>query len=307
MEKKEKNTVYLAAIIYSIISGLSFLFGKIGLDFTDPIDLLAHRFTAAFIAILIPVLFKWVKIDLDKDKIKKILPLAIFYPLLFFGFQTFGLKYTQSSEAGIYLAVGPVFTMILASYFLDEKTTTLQKLSILLSVTGVIYITFKKGASLEFQNMKGIILLLLSVLSFAIYSVMARRLTQAFSNIELSFVMIGISFIAFNVLAIASHLIQGDMGSFFQPLKESKFIISVLYLGVLSSFGTSLLSNHVLSRLESYKMSVFTNLATVISIIAGVIFLNEEIFYYHIIGSVLIIVGVLGANFLGEKTPKKVS
>lgn len=299
------NTVYLAAIIYSIISGLSFLFGKIGLDYSNPIDLLAYRFTAAFIAILIPVLFKWVKVDLDKEKIKKIMPLAIFYPLLFFGFQTFGLKYTQSSEAGIYLAVGPVFTMILASYFLKEKTTTLQKLSILLSVFGVIYITFKKGGSLEFQNMKGIIFLLLSVLSFAIYSVMARKLTQDFSNIELSYVMIGISFIGFNVLAIGKHLLGGDMGSILLPLKQSKFIIAVLYLGILSTFGTSFLSNFVLSKLEAYKMSVFTNLATVISMIAGVIFLNEEIFYYHIIGSILIIVGVLGANFLGEKEGKE--
>lgn len=299
------NTVYLAAIIYSIISGLSFLFGKIGLDYSNPIDLLAYRFTAAFIAILIPVLFKWVKVDLDKEKIKKIMPLAIFYPLLFFGFQTFGLKYTQSSEAGIYLAVGPVFTMILASYFLKEKTTTLQKLSILLSVFGVIYITFKKGGSLEFQNMKGIIFLLLSVLSFAIYSVMARKLTQDFSNIELSYVMIGISFIGFNVLAIGKHLLGGDMGSILLPLKQSKFIIAVLYLGILSTFGTSFLSNFVLSKLEAYKMSVFTNLATVISMIAGVIFLNEEIFYYHIIGSIFIILGVLGANFLGEKEGKE--
>ena len=48
-------------------------------------------------------------------------------------------------------------------------------------------------------------------------------------------------------------------------------------------------------------MSVFANLGTVISIIAGVLILNEDIFYYHIIGSVLIISGVLGTNFLGRK------
>ena len=45
-------------------------------------------------------------------------------------------------------------------------------------------------------------------------------------------------------------------------------------------------------------MSVFSNLGTVISIVAGVIFLNEEIFYYHIIGSIFIVGGVIGTNFL---------
>lgn len=293
--------IYLAAFLYSLIIGLSFLFGKIGLMYSNPLDLLAYRFTAGFAAILIPVLFNWVKIDLNKDMIIKILPLSLFYPLAFFGFQTFGLELTKSSEAGILLAVGPVFTMILASYFLNEKTTKLQKLSILVSVLGVMYITFKKSSSLEFTNLKGIILLLLSALAFAAYNVLGRKLTKDFSSIELSYVMIAISFIAFNVLSIGRHLIDGSIVNFIAPLKNINFITSILYLGVLSSFGSSFLSIYALSELESSKVSVFANLATVISIAAGVIFLKEEIFYYHIIGSILIIAGVMGTNFFGSK------
>ncbi len=53
-------------------------------------------------------------------------------------------------------------------------------------------------------------------------------------------------------------------------------------------------------------MSVFMNLATVISIGAGLVFLNEEIYYYHIIGSALIITGVIGVNLFGEKKKQKV-
>ena len=305
MEKNKINKVYFAAIMYSIITGLSFLFGKIGLEYSNPIDLLAYRFTAAFLAILLPVLFKKVKVDINKEMIKKVLPMTLFYPLSFFGFQIFGLKYTPSAEAGILLAVGPVFTMILASYFLKEKATILQKISILLSVFGVIYITFKKGSSFEFNSIKGIAFLLISVISFAIYSVMARKLTQDFSGIQLGYIMIGISFISFNILAILQHLINGSIGSFLTPLKEFRFIISVLYLGVLSSSGTSFLTNYVLSKIESSKMSVFANLATVISIVAGVVFLKEEIFYYHIIGSILIIVGVIGTNIFDEKRISK--
>lgn len=293
--------VYSGAVLYSIITGLSFLFGKLGLDHSSPLDLLAYRFTAAFLATLVPLVFGWVKLDINKNMIKRILPLAIFNPLLFFGFQAFGLDLTLSSEAGIILAVGPVFTMILASYFLKERTTSLQKISILVSVFGVIYITVMKSSSIEFENMKGIIFLLISTLSLAIYSVMARKLTRDFSSMELSYVMIGISFISFNILAIGKHAIDGDIASFISPLGHVNFIIAILYLGVLSSFLTSYLSNYVLSKVESYKMSVFTNLATVISVIAGVVFLNEDISYFHIIGSALIIVGVIGANFFGAK------
>ena len=43
-------------------------------------------------------------------------------------------------------------------------------------------------------------------------------------------------------------------------------------------------------------MSVFSNLSTIISIAAGATLLNEDIFLYHIVGSTLIIIGVIGTN-----------
>lgn len=296
IEDNNKNLAYLAAIVYAIIIGLSFLFTKIALKVSNPIDILAHRFMISFIAISIPVLLKWIRVDYTKDRIKKVIPLAILYPLLFFGFQTFGLLYATSSEAGIIQASAPIFTMILASYFLGEKTSLRQKISISLSVLGVLYILIKKGSSIDLSNFKGIILLLLSALSFSGYSVMARKLTKDFTSMELSYIMITISFIFFAGFSIINHTVSGDIVQFFAPMKDIRFVISILYLGVLSTLGTSLLTNYVLSKLEASKMSVFANLGTVISILAGVIFLKEKIFYYHIIGSILIVGGVIGTN-----------
>lgn len=301
MEKGKSRIVYIAAVLYALITGLSFLFGKIGLETSNPLDLLSYRFTASFFAILITILFKWVKLDYNNEKLFKILPLAFLYPLLFFGFQTFGLQYANSSEAGILLAASPVFTLILSTYFLKEKTSFLQRFSIILSVIGVIYITIMKGTSFDFSNLKGIILLVLSALSFSGYSVMARKLTNDFSNVELSYMMIIISFICFNIISLGNHLMNGTLASYFTPLKNPSFIVAILYLGLFSSLVTSLLTNFVLSKIEASKMSVFSNLGTVISIVAGVIFLKEEIFYYHILGSILIVGGVIGTNFLDKK------
>ena len=296
--------VYMAAISYAIITGLSFLFTKIALGYGEPTDILAHRFTASFIVISIPVLMKWTKVDYNRERIKKIIPLAILYPLMFFGFQTFGLIYASSSEAGILMAAAPVFTLLLATYFLKEKTSILQKISIILSVLGVIYIMVMKGSTFDVNNMTGIILLVLSSLCFSGYSVMARSLTKDFTTIELSYMMTIISFICFNVVSIGNYIIRGDIKAYIAPLGSLNYIIAIIYLGVLSSLGTSLLTNYVLSKIEASKMSVFSNLGTVISIVAGVVFLKEEVFYYHIIGSLLIIGGVMGTNFLGDKNSK---
>lgn len=302
MKNNKIITVYFAAITSSSLIGLSFLFSKIGLQYSSPLDLLAYRFTFAFIAMLLAVEFDLVTININKDVIKEVMPLSIFYPLLSFGFQVFGLQFIQSSEAGIIFAVGPVFTLILASYFLKEKTTALQKLSILLSVFGVIYITFKKGSYFELQSIKGLLFIMISVLSFSMYNVIGRKLRQKISSADIIFVIIGIGFVVFNILAIGKHSIDGNLVNFFIPLKSLNFIIAVLYLGIFSTFGTSYLTIFILSHLESYKMSVFGNFSTVVSIVAGALFLNEKIFFYHIFGSFLIISGVIGANLLGSRT-----
>jgi drug/metabolite transporter (DMT)-like permease len=301
LEKTNKKSAYVAAFLYAIIVGLSFLFTKIALSISNPIDILAYRFISSFIAVSIPVLLKLVPVNFNKERILKLLPLAILYPLCFFGFQTFGLQYATSSEAGIILASAPIFTMIMASHFLGEESNIYQKISIAVSLVGVLYITFKKGATIDLANIKGMILLLMSALCFSGYSILARKLTKDYTTIELSFIMITISFVVFTLMAIIKNISSGTIAQFLVPLKSIKFIISILYLGVISTLGTSLLTNYALSKLEASKIIVFSNLGTVISIIAGVIFLKEEIFYYHIIGSLLIVTGVLGTNFLDKK------
>ena len=97
-------------------------------------------------------------------------------------------------------------------------------------------------------------------------------------------------------MSLGRHLLNGTAGSFFSPLSEPGFIAAFVYLGVLSSLVTSLLTNFALSKIDASRMCVFTNLSTVISIIAGVVFLKENIYFYHLIGSLMIIGGVIGTN-----------
>ncbi|MEX0137284.1 DMT family transporter [Bacillus nitratireducens] len=298
-----KNTTkaYISALLYSFIIGFSFMFVKLALTITSPLDTLAHRFTVAFIAANIPVIFGFVKLNISSKNILALLPLAIFYPALFFAFQAFGLVYTSSSEAGIIQAAIPIFTMILASYFLKEYTNTWQKTSVFISVVGVIYIFIMNGIGAHETNFIGVILILLSALSSACYNVLARKMTKKFKLMDLTYTMTAIGFISFNLIAIASHINKGTTTVYFKPFTNSTFLISILYLGLLSSLLTALLLNYSLSYIEAAKISVFSNLSTLITIIAGVVFLHEQIAYYHIVGTLMIVLGVIGTNFLEKK------
>ncbi|HDX9653412.1 TPA: DMT family transporter [Bacillus wiedmannii] len=298
---KLTTKAYLSALLYSFIIGFSFMFVKLALTITSPLDTLAHRFTVAFVAASIPIVFGFVKLNMSFKNILALLPLAIFYPALFFAFQAFGLVYTSSSEAGIIQAAIPIFTMMLASYFLKEYTNTWQKISVLISVIGVIYIFIMNGIGTHETSFIGIILILLSALSSAFYNVLARKMTKKFKLMDLTYTMTVIGFISFNSIAIASHINKGTIMVYFKPFTNGTFLISILYLGLLSSLLTALLLNYSLSYIEAAKISVFSNLSTLITIIAGVIFLHEQISYFHIIGTIMIILGIIGTNFWGEK------
>jgi len=301
MENTNKAKVYFSAVIYAFIIGLSFLFVKMALSVTDPLTVLAHRFTIAFLVLFIASLLGWVKVNLSTKDVLSILPISLFYPTFFFAFQIFGLVYISSSEAGIIQAIIPVFTMILASLFLKEMTSSLQKTALVLSVFGVIYIFFMQGLNWESANFIGIVLIIFSALSSACYNVMARKITKRFKLIDITYVMTTIGFVSFNILSVAEHLMKNNLDTYFAPFMNTTFVISILYLGILSSLITSLLSNYTLSEIAASKMSVFSNLSTLITVVAGSVFLNEKIEYYHIIGGAMIILGILGINFLGTK------
>ncbi|AIQ47353.1 transporter [Paenibacillus sp. FSL R7-0273] len=293
-----KTYAYGAALLYAMIIGLSFMFAKMTVEIAHPLDVLAHRFTLSLIVVSIPILLGLVKIRLSARDIWRILPLGLLSPVLFFAFQTFGLVTSNSSEAGIIQALVPVFTLILASLFLKERTTAAQKLFMLLSVSGVVFIFAMKGGLLSSSsvNIKGSLLLLLSVLSFAGYGVLARPLTRKYKPLELTWVTLMTGCIAFNAAALIRHAYSGTLEAYVQPLGNGTYILALAYLAIASTMLTTLLSSFALTHLEASQMSVFSNLSTLVSIAGGAWILHEPVSGYHIIGALLIIAGVLGTN-----------
>lgn len=135
-----------------------------------------------------------------------------------------------------------------------------------------------------------------SAISSSSYNVLARKIVQKYKFIDVTYVMIFIGFINFNLLSMVDRLYNGDLKTYFSAFTNQDFLISILYLGILSSVVTSLLSNYALSIISAPKMSVFNNLSTLVTVVAGVLLLDERLYYYHIIGIASILIGVVGTN-----------
>ncbi|WP_312652451.1 DMT family transporter [Proteiniclasticum sp.] len=296
----EKTSAYLAAVSMAVIIGFSFLANKVTLTTASPWAVLAHRFTFSFLALIILKMFGFFKFRLKKEEILSILPLSLFYPLLFFSLQILGLQKVFSSEAAIIQATTPLLTMLLAAVILKEKTKSMQKIFMLISLSGVIYISVMKGTDLSRGSLAGYVLLLLSSLSSAANIVLIRKKIRDHSFLKLTSVAITAGFIIFSTINVIMHLAEGRINDYFTPLMTPSFLIGVMFLGILSTLGTSLLSNFALTRLEASRMSIFNHLGTVISILAGVLILKETLEGFKIIGAVLIIIGVIGTNYFAK-------
>ncbi|MXQ54813.1 DMT family transporter [Shimazuella alba] len=301
---KGTKMAYLAAITYSIFIGFSFMFVKLVVNIATPMDFLATRFFLASVMLTIPVVFGWIKLQIKFKDIYRLIPLALLYPILFFTFQTLGLLGATSAEGGIIQATAPIFTIILSTMFLKEKTNLWQRLFLVLSVSGVIFIFLMQGTSISFDHMGSILFLLASTLTFAVYTIMVRRSGQTYKAYDLSYVIIMLSAVSFIVISIVQHVVNGTMSQMIQPFYQPVYWYSIFYLAAFSSVFAILLSNYALSKLEAYKVSVFNNLSTLVSILAGMVFLDEQVTYFHIIGAVMIIVGVIGTNLAGRWSGK---
>ncbi|NDI35691.1 DMT family transporter [Chengkuizengella sediminis] len=291
---RQNNTLpIMAGLLGAIIVGLSFLFLKNIVNEASALSILSYRFTIAFMAMTVFILFKIVKVNFRNKPVLPLILFSLIQPVLAFSFQTYGMKYATSSEAGIITALLPIFVMVFASLFLKESTSLIQKGSILLSAGGVLYIGFMSGVE-GGSNLIGFILILLSVISMAFYSILARKYSEQFSPLELTYAMMGIGMVMFNIILFVSPD-KADFSLFLEP----NFILSILYLGVFASVVSSFLTNYMIAKMGASRSGVFVNLSTIVSIVAGVFILNEAFYTYHMIGTILIIVGVIGANMKG--------
>lgn len=292
---------YLAAAAQAIIIGLSFLFVKTALAEAGAMDVLSHRITIGFFGALVFAAFMRTKLRYTRRDVLRLLPAATMFPVLIYLFQTLSLRTLPSGEAGIIQASMPIFVILFATFMLGERATRLQVAFVCLSVFGVVFMLVMKGVSLNAFDILGTFFMFLSVLFSAINANYIRRLTADYHWFKITLFSLGVGAVVYTVLVLGGHLVGGTAGQYFQPFAKPGYLVSVLYLGIGSACGASILCNFALSRLESSRMTVFNNLSTVVTVAAGALFLGEHIYWYHIVGAIVIVGGIYGTNYFRAK------
>ncbi|SMC87717.1 DMT family transporter [Papillibacter cinnamivorans] len=283
----------LLTLLGNVIFGFSFLFSKQALTVAAPFVLLAVRFTAAFLLMNVLVLTGKFKISLKGKNVRLLLLLGILQPFLYFICESYGIRLLSTSFTGTIIALVPVASLVLGILLLGEKVRPFQTLCALASVAGVFLTTL--GQDSGSFSWLGFGLLVGAVLAAAVFTVLSRKISRQFTAFERTYVMFALGCAAFVAMALVEC--RGDIpGMLLAPLLDAGFWTSVLFLAGASSVGAFLMLNYALTYLDVAKVSIFANITTVISILAGVLILRESFGIYQVLGSAVIIAGVYGVN-----------
>ena len=298
---KDKYFPIFSGILVSIIFGLSFIVTRGALDSLTPLQLLGYRFTFAAIILTILRWMRIIKVDLHNKKLKHLLLLVLFQPVLYFPLETAGVQLTSASQAGMMMGFIPVFTVILEIPFFKNIPSWKQFLSILLSAAGIIFINTIKSDIGVSINIWGIICLSGAIFSGAMYNIYSKKSSNLFTPAEITYLMMWAGTIVFNLIGLTQTLNQQTLGNYFTPLMQPGTLLSVLYLGALSSVVAFFLLNYMLSKTNPSQTATYLNLTTVVAILGGVLLGGETFAWYHLVGGSMIIIGVWGTLWFGNR------
>ena len=285
----------LCALGCEVLYGMSYVFTKQATLSASALSLLGWRFVLAFFVMSILVIIGVINVDLKGKSIKPLLLVALFSPVIYFIGETVGISNTTASESGVFLACIPVAALIASTLILKKKPSKLQIIGILITLAGVLVTVFAVGATSSF-SIVGYAFLLMAVVSYALYCVFVDK-ADSYSGMEITYMMLAAGAIVFAVLALVEAFINGNIGHLLTlPFKETGFMIAVIYQGIGCSVFAFFLSNVAIAKIGVNRTSSFIGVATVVSIVAGVLLLHENLSIGQIIGAVVIIIGVYTAN-----------
>jgi drug/metabolite transporter (DMT)-like permease len=298
---------HLAGIGFASIFGFSFLFSKIALEVTTPIGLISYRFLIAFLVFEVLRRLKIVKIRFQKGAWKQWLPVALFQPILYFLFETYGLRLTTSGEAGMMIAMIPILVTLLSGWLLRESPRLIQWAFIALSIGGILVVQGLGGLSASASPWQGFVLLGLAVLSAAFFNIASRKASRSVTPLETTYFMMASGALVFHLIYFVQLLMSTGLQGYVAPMDEIRFWIPLLYLGIVASIGGFFLVNTALKWLPAHVSSIYSNLSTVVAVAAGAIWLNEPLSWNHLVGVVMIVAGVYGTAATNRANKKPAS
>jgi drug/metabolite transporter (DMT)-like permease len=277
-----------AFILLGLIWGSSFAWIKIAVAELPPATLVAWRMTLGaigMVALLLAIRVPWPRLG------RAWLPLAVMgainaaIPIFLI---SWGEQFVDSGTAAVLNSLVPIFSLILAGVVLRTEPVTVLRVGGL--VLGFIGAALLAGRELELRSdSSGLIGALAVVLAAVSYAAGASYARYRIRSTHRYLVAAGtLVFAAIYMWALA---LVAD-GGVIVPVQLDT-IVALLWLGILGSFVAYLLFFFLIEHLGATMASMVTYMFPVIGVAIGVVALGERMDPSLLIGTVLVVAGII--------------
>ena len=208
-----------------------------------------------------------------------------FNTLIYIGVQT-----TSAVNALLLISATPVFILLLAPLILGNRMLLRQALGVLVSAAGVLLVLSHGNfaAIADLGRHAGSLWVLAGVFSWALYSVLLRRLPQGISGRGLfsATVIVGV------VVLLPFYL--GETFVQHRPVHvNTTLLLTVAYVAVFASVLAYLFWNRAVAMVGAEQSGVFIHLMPAFGLILSALLLGEQITAADLFGLALILCGLV--------------
>lgn len=291
-EKKLKFFSSLALILVAAIWGFAFVVVKDSLDYIGPVLMVGFRFSISALVLGLIFIPRFKKVNKSLALHGCFLGLLLF---LAYVTQTIGCRYTTAGKNAFLTTIYVVLVPLLGWPIFKKRPSVFVFIAALMSVSGIGLLALNgEGSSLLKMN-TGDILTLVCGLFYALHIIFGAKFVADEDPIMLTFFQFAVS-------GLLGFLLSPLMGEkiVLKSLLTSKVIVSLLYLGLLSSLLCFVLQNVCLKYVPSALASLFLGLESVFGVLFSTLILKESLTPRMIVGCLLIFTAILFAEVLPQ-------
>ena len=209
---------------------------------------------------------------------------------------------TSLSVAAILLYTAPAFVMLISAVCFKERLTIKKVIALVLSFTGLIFVTGLFGGSgVERLTFTKLVIGLGAGLGYALYSIFSRY------AIERGYESYTISFYTF-VFATLATVFFAKPGNVVAAVTESAGSVFLAIAFVLVSTVIPYITYTLgLKSVENGQASIIASVEPVVATLNGIIWFHEKMSWSVVLGIVLVLGGIIISNTSQkkEKNPSK--
>ncbi len=288
-----KLLIMLAGILWGCMGLFVRPFNDKGLNSWDIVFLRA-MLTTVFMALILVIKDK----SLFKIKMKDIwcflgtgLLSIVFFNLCYFK----EITITSLSVAAILLYTAPAFVMVISAFCFKERLTKLKVLALILSFTGLIFVTGVLGGG-ERLTVKTLFIGLGAGLGYALYSIFGRY------ALERGYNSYTISFYTFLFALIATMFFASPLEVASVVTSSSGSVILAIIFVLISTVVPYLVYTIGLKSVENGQASIIASIEPVIATLNGIIWFSEKMTIGVVIGIILVLSGIVISNIKMKDT-----